>query len=610
MDHFVALTYDPRDGAARAAASQIAVRVRQMQTWTQVVELPDVLMFRSGAVKGSARTYVLPGNAGVVLGRLFRGNSQAMRAVELESIDAHSAAQMVSTEGQYLVEHFWGYYVAILRVCGRLAFKVVRDCSGKLPCFRLLHEGVNLFLSDPGLAPRLGLPAVAIDWHYLASFLLFDDMRVRRTGLRGVTEILPGESLMVCGDIARPAVLWDPARISTCDVVDNFDDACSALYNVTSQCIGAWALIHQDILLNLSGGFDSAVVLGCLRKSSALSSVTCLNRYTHEYSEDERRYARLAAERADVRLIELEWSAGGIRLDERLLDAPRMARPSLDILTFAEVSLRNELAQSLSITAVWTGQGGDHLFLRRPTSLIAADYVHRHGLRAGLRASLADATRIAEESYWSVLRSTVATLMNRRRWLPSNARPTGTSFARPDALPAGTEGFILHPWLSELREVPPGKIEQIRDLADVVNQWSVFAAIESAQEHHPLLSQPLIETCLRIPTYLLLKGGRERSLARATFAEVVPREILERESKGSTKAYTTAALRKGMPFVRELLLDGLLMREGVLDRTAVEPYVLHGRPLHASQFYPMLACIAAEVWTRAWTDKAMHAAAA
>lgn len=610
MEQFVAVAYTPHDEAARAAASQITLRLRRMQTWNLVAELTGAVVFRSGQSNVPTRVHVLPGHAGVVIGRLFRNAPEKTRADELESIDDSEATQVVATDGRYLLEHFWGYYVAFLRLSTRSEFKVIRDCSGKFPCYRVFHEGVHLFLSDPDIAPTLGVPPLSIDWQYLASFLLFDDMRVRRTGLREVTEILPGESLTIGSDVARPAVLWNPAQISASAIVDDFADACTALDHVARQCIDAWAMLHRDILLNLSGGFDSAVVLGCLLESSIRPRITCINRYTHEHSEDERGYARIAAESANVRLLEVEWSAGGVKLDERLLDVPRMARPGLDILTFAEVALRNELAQSLAVAAVWTGQGGDHLFLRRPTSLIVADYLHWHGLGARLTTSVADAARLADESYWSVLRSTIATRMKRRRWLPANARPTGTSFVRPDALPLRDAEFALHPWLEERGDIPPGKLEQIRDLADVVNQWSVFAPIEHAQEHHPLLSQPIIETCLRIPTYLLVAGGRKRSLARATFADIVPRQIVERESKGSTKAYTTAALRKGMPFVRELLLDGLLVREGVLDRTALEPHVVHGRPLHASQFYPMLACIAAEIWSRTWARRPVRAAAA
>jgi hypothetical protein len=57
-------------------------------------------------------------------------------------------------------------------------------------------------------------------------------------------------------------------------------------------------------------------------------------------------------------------------------------------------------------------------------------------------------------------------------------------------------------------------------------------------------------------------------------------------------------IRQSEPFVRELLLDGLLARAGVIVRAELEPFIVQGQPLREEHLMPLVACIAAEVWAR------------
>jgi len=139
---------------------------------------------------------------------------------------------------------------------------------------------------------------------------------------------------------------------------------------------------------------------------------------------------------------------------------------------------------------------------------------------------------------------------------------------------------------------------QIRFLSEVANRHRPIARLERAPQHHPLLSQPLIEVCLQIPTYHLLRGGRERGLAREAFADRVPSQILRRRDKGSILSHATEMIRESEPFVRELLLEGVVARVGVHVRRELEPYIVQGHAFREEHMLPLLACIAAEVWAR------------
>lgn len=118
-----------------------------------------------------------------------------------------------------------------------------------------------------------------------------------------------------------------------------------------------------------------------------------------------------------------------------------------------------------------------------------------------------------------------------------------------------------------------------------------------------------MEVCLQIPTYLLLRGGRERGLARAAFADRVPSQILRRRDKGSIVSHATEMIRQSELFLRDLLLQGVLAEAGVIVRSELEPYLVRGQSFREEHLLPLLACIAAEVWARTSIHSASEAAA-
>lgn len=178
-----------------------------------------------------------------------------------------------------------------------------------------------------------------------------------------------------------------------------------------------------------------------------------------------------------------------------------------------------------------------------------------------------------------------------------------------EALPGSAAEYVAHPWTVGIERFPKGKQLQIHLLADVLNRERPLPRFESAYEHHPLLSQPLLELCLQIPVYLLTRGGRQRALARHAFRDRVPAEILQREDKGGVAVTVTDGFRRSLPFIREILLDGNLVRDQIIRRDSLEPFIVNGESLQEGQLYPLLACLAAELWTRSWEDTAMRIAA-
>lgn len=92
-----------------------------------------------------------------------------------------------------------------------------------------------------------------------------------------------------------------------------------------------------------------------------------------------------------------------------------------------------------------------------------------------------------------------------------------------------------------------------------VGYYDPFERAAAPEGVRPQFSQPLVELCLRLPTYLLTRGGRGRALARRAFASELPPEISNRRSKGGTEEFLKAVLDGNRDYVRGLLLDAGLL---------------------------------------------------
>jgi asparagine synthase (glutamine-hydrolysing) len=119
----------------------------------------------------------------------------------------------------------------------------------------------------------------------------------------------------------------------------------------------------------------------------------------------------------------------------------------------------------------------------------------------------------------------------------------------------------------------------------------------------PLLSQPVLEICLRLPLDVLVCGGRDRGLARTAFARRLPRLVLERRSKGDTTRRSAISLAASLESIRALLLDGRLVQETIVDRSRLEVALREDTLARGAELLSIYRAIAIELWVRAWESR-------
>jgi asparagine synthase (glutamine-hydrolysing) len=168
MYRFVALLWDPLDARSGDDVARITGEFAQHHdaAWECAVSLPGMRVLIVPPKRGGLRSYVLPHDGGIVLGRLFRRTSTEGPSALVDQLDDRIAGMITATDGRQLVEGFWGSYVAFLADRASARKVVVRDCSGKLPCFKSRADRISVYFADAADALRVRGLRFSVDWKY------------------------------------------------------------------------------------------------------------------------------------------------------------------------------------------------------------------------------------------------------------------------------------------------------------------------------------------------------------------------------------------------------------------------------------------------------------
>jgi len=84
------------------------------------------------------------------------------------------------------------------------------------------------------------------------------------------------------------------------------------------------------------------------------------------------------------------------------------------------------------------------------------------------------------------------------------------------------------------------------------------------------------------------------------FSHDVPAQIIRRESKGSVNTHLDRAFAENIAFIRAHLLDGILVRKKLLNRSNLEK-ALSQNCLHTDAERLKILChLSTEIWLRSW----------
>jgi len=569
MFRYVGFVWNTSDPLAQETYERFCKTMRGAREWRAALDLRGLAVFCAGEAATPNAAQVLTDRAGIVLGTVFEREQDGSGRYRRASIDSAAAHRLQRTHGRDLIEHYWGRYVAFIHDATAATTWVLRDPTGALDCMTREHQGVRIFFSMMEDCPPLDQLHFSFNWDYLATLISLPPSQNYETGLREISRVLVGECLELRSDGSSREFYWHPFDIIAGERIDDADRAVSLLHDTAMACVHTWASCYDRILNLLSGGLDSSIIVGCLKTAAPTPLVTNFHAfYSAGSGGDERHYARAAAGPAGFPLLEYELDAE-VSLQE-IYSIPRTAAPVSKFIELGILARRRSISRELGIHAVFGGSGGDQLFFQNGSQYACPDYIFERGMRPGLFRVALDAAYMEGDVVWALLLRGLRDAISRKPLNLLLDRLTVSEMLAPAVRErVAQQRLFLHPWFSSQRPAPPGKYWQVRGLSTPYGMSSSFADLADPEDIYPLVSQPLLELCLRIPTYVLASDGVDRALARRAFVAEVPRPILQRRIKGEVHLFPKTLYAKNRAFVRDLLLSGTLVKERILDRQRI-----------------------------------------
>ena len=594
MHAFFAALWDDHDADACAQAEILASRINRSGQASPVrLKLPGLIVCDLACAPAGDACVLVPGAAdapgGIFVGTLFRRTPESGASAPVAGFSRSAAERIRQTAGRCVMSEYWGNYVGFVRDGTGTA--VLASPTSAIACFYMRRGGLTHVFSHLEKCPFLDTGGLSLNIGFVSALLAYDKIQNGETGFTEIRELLGGERLLVTQAGAVTEQIWNPGEIAKDVHLPPVHAAAAELRETTRYVVRSWASAFGEVAVNLSGGLDSSIVLSCLGRGA---------RAVHHrlVSDDppELQYARAAASWLDCPLTEVP-----VRPDAAfpaIDDHPLSVRPYRQFLDPDLEALFGPHIEG-RIDAFFTGQGGDHLFVVRRTALGFADYLRNEGLGSDLAAELLQSARLSGKSIWSVLKETVGA--GRRR--PSAmVRAIERRIARlPRPIPTLPEPAGLVPsWAREKSGLPPAKFDQVSQLVHLFQERETLDRPFSRQFVHPLVSQPLIELCLRIPIYRLCAQGQNRGLARIAFDGAIPDLIRHRMTKGESTRFFVDQVTRNRRRIADALFGGELAALGLIAREDIDALLATDRHETGRFGHALLVYYTIEAWLRRW----------
>jgi asparagine synthase (glutamine-hydrolysing) len=521
---------------------------------------------------------------GCVVGDLYFRDGSQIRAV-----DQLPLLPTVAAVRRYMLANCWGDYILVQPVPGNpRALSVLRSPSHacELPCLYSLSESEAFITSDLTLARNLKSYQRRVDYESIIHRLIYPDARMSRTALMGVSELLPGQSMQLRDGRSDVSQDWSPWNHVAPDMrFATIDEAVAAVRGVVGMAVKTLADRDRCVLLELSGGLDSSIVGTCLQRSNA--KVSCATFTASAPGADERDYAIEIARMLGVELLQTE-----LRFEDAQIEfsvPPALASPSVGPLQHAIDGLMQSSAAQCGAESFFSGAGGDSIFGYLTSAAPAVDAFRAAGPRAGFRA-IGDISTFHQCTYWRAGR-----LALRRALMRSPPFKPDLSLLAP-----GLQA--PQPDLNSCLMPPPNTLPGDRQRILEINAAQGFqeSGLRSFTKpiRMPLLSQPVIETCLRVPSWMWFEGGQNRAVARLAFSDLLPSKVSARRSKGSLTAYLGAVHRRKKHEITNFLVGGALHAQGLVDADALRRLEAREQFSDDTLFMRLFQLCAIENWVR------------
>lgn len=470
-----------------------------------------------------------------------------------------------------LLKEYWGSYIALFFDEQRA--QILRDPSASQECLWFNDKNRRLVFSDVNALYKNTINRFNINLEYVAANLYLGRLNNNKSALKNVFNLKPGYILDI--ESCRIKQIWSPIQfVHSIEKNPDIKNLELRLKETIIDCIKAWADTYDSVLLNLSGGLDSCVVALCIKLFSK-TTLNALNISFDSVAGDEVKFAKELCDKFDIPLSIFKLTNSKIKLRDKFKIFPPQHRPLKYGLGFECLEEEELLLKEKNIQAIFSGCGGDALFQSRNSSFISQDYFKEKGFKGLFNVSRRVA-ELTDRTVWDLyLNSILSKYLKGRKYLYEGSINKNLIHKKYSNII--DNDTVSHPWHEQIQNLNNGKKFQISGLVDTENFYTYRKTSEYVDIIHPLLSQPIIELCLSIPSYILTPNLINRGLLRSSFKSFLPESIILRRSKGKIGNYYDELIKFNYEDICTELQNGNLIDSEILSKEWLKHNLVKGK---------------------------------
>jgi len=462
--------------------------------------------------------------------------------------------------GEKVVERLNGMFAFVIYDRERGILFGARDPSGIKPLY-LLHQGQRLAFASELKSifeiPWLDRSEKALDLESLSHYLTLQFVPAPRTILKNVRKLAAGHCFQFSLD--QSALVerryWSPPLPTS--VVESREDVVLQVRRRMESAVRRWLMSDVPVGCSLSGGLDSASVVGVMGSLGVAPIRTWTLGFEESHADrDERALARIVARRWNTEHTEIVLSA------RRLLDdLPAMTRHLDEPYAGGLPSWYVFREMHGHVKVAMTGTGGDELFgnynkwrahalCSRSGALRVAWALREHGLRRVL-------VNPHGALYHGYTGDRIKTKLMSARLHPISS----------------TAELMEHYWRASGRDDPKDVVAAVDFRLQLPDEFlhmtDRFSMAWSIEARTPFLDRDLVEYVLALPSKLRIDPLTYKGLLREVARAWVPDELFSAPKRGFVlplRSWTRNDLR---PILQELLGEVYLRQQGLFNPKAI-----------------------------------------
>jgi asparagine synthase (glutamine-hydrolysing) len=528
--------------------------------------------------------------------------------------DTEAIVHLYEELGPQCLEKLRGMFAFALWDEKKKTLFLARDRVGIKPLYYSLTDKAIVFASE--IKAILADPAIRRELapEMIDRFLSFLYVPGEETLLRGISKLAPGHYLQLKDGKAEIRQYWDLQFFQPAER-PSLKDAENKLSNLLAEAVELHMIADVPVGILLSGGVDSTAVLSCAaeRTQKEISSFTV--GFSDPGVDDERPYARLAAESCGSRHHEMTITASDFaeflpryvwHMEEPVCEPPAVA------LYYVSKLARNYVKVLLS------GEGGDEAFAgyNNYRSIVWLERLKQvwpavNGAASwGLSQlnSWVHSSRVAK--YAPLVNATFPDYYYSRTSTPY--RYTGNGIGElysVDFVKSIDREYTVEPIRKLFSTV---KNQSVLDQMlyidtktwlpdDLLIKADKMTMANSLELRVPLLDHRILEFAASLPPHYKLNGFTLKYIWKQCLSKRVPGRILKRRKAGFPVPYESWLRYTLKDQVRAILTDRKTMERGYFQKAAVGKLIDANRD-YGSYSKEVFSLVALELWHRMFLD--------